>query len=98
MAKSRKRHSAQYKFKLALEAAKEQQTINELASRYRVHPNQISQWKRLLIEGGPDLFNGHRLTRQHKAQQAKEAQLYEQIGRLQMELGWLKKKSGDHPA
>ncbi len=48
MAKLRKRHSAQYKFKLALEAAKEQQTINELASHYRVHPNQISQWKRLL--------------------------------------------------
>jgi transposase-like protein len=75
VAKSRKRHSAQYKFKLALEAAKEQQTINELASRYRVHPNQISQWKRLLIEGGPDLFNGHRLTRQHKAQQAKGSTL-----------------------
>ena len=97
MAKSRKRHSAQYKFELALEAAKEQQTINELASRHRVHPNQISQWKRLLIEGGPDLFNGQALTRQHKTQQAKEAQLYEQVGRLQMELGWLKKKSGDHP-
>lgn len=98
MAKTRKRHSAQYKFKLALEAAKEQQTINELASRYRVHPNQVSQWKRLLIEGGPDLFNGQGLTQKHKAQQAKEAQLYEQVGRLQMELAWLKKKSGDHPA
>lgn len=98
MAKSRKRHSAQIKFKLALEAAKEQQTINELASRHQVHPNQISQWKRQLLEEGPGLFNGHKLTRQHKAQQARETQLYEQVGRLQMELEWLKKKAGDHPA
>lgn len=98
MATSRKRHSAQSKFKLALEAAKEQQTINELASRHRVHPNQISQWKRQLLEEGPGLFTGHKLTRQHKAQQARETQLYEQIGRLQMELEWLKKKGGDHSA
>ena len=97
MAKLRKRHSAQHKFQLALEAAKEQHTINELASQHKVHPNQISQWKRQLLEDGPGLFNGQALTRQHKTQQAKEAQLYEQVGRLQMELGWLKKKSGDYP-
>jgi transposase-like protein len=96
MAKLRTRHSAQHKFKLALEAAKEQKTINELASQHKVHPNQISQWKSLLLEEGPGLFNGQALSRQHKTQQVRETQLYEQIGRLQMELEWLKKKGGDH--
>ena len=61
MAKLRTRHSAQHKFKLALEAAKEQKTINELSSQHKVHPNQISQWKSLLLEEGPGLFNGQAL-------------------------------------
>ncbi len=85
--------SADFKFRLALEAAKGQHTLNELASQHGVHPNQISQWKRQLLESGPDVFNGQTLARQQKAQQTRETQLYEQIGRLQMELEWLKKKS-----
>ena len=93
MAKRRNNYSAAFKFQLALEAAQGQQTINALASRHGVHPNQIGQWKRQLLEQGPEVFNGQALARQHKAQQAREAQLYEQIGRLQVELEWVKKKS-----
>ena len=93
MAKQRNTYSAAFKFQLALEAAKGQQTINELASRHGIHPNQIGQWKRQLLDQGPEVFNGQTRAHQQKAQQAREAQLYEQIGRLQVELEWLKKKS-----
>jgi len=93
MAKKRSQYSAEFKFRLALEAAKGQHTLNELASQHGVHPNQIGQWKRQLLESGPDVFNGQTLARQQKTQQTRETQLYEQIGRLQMELEWLKKKS-----
>ena len=92
MAQRRTRYSADFKFRLALEAAKGQQTLNELASQHGVPPNQIGQWKRQLLTSGPDVFNGQTLARQQQAQQARETQLYEQIGRLQMELEWLKKK------
>ena len=91
MAKRRSQRSADFKFCLALEAAKGQHTINELAGQHGVHPNQISQWKRQLLDHGPDVFNGQTLARQQKTQQSREIQLYEQIGRLQMELEWLKK-------
>jgi putative transposase len=91
MAKQRKTYSAAFKFQVALEAAQGQQTINELASRHGVHPHQIGQWKRQLLEQGPEVFNGQTLARHQKAQQGREAQLYEQIGRLQVELEWLKK-------
>jgi putative transposase len=87
----RKRHSAQFKFKVALEAAKESKTVNQLASEYEVHPTQISQWKRQLLEEGDSVFTS-RSSRQQREQTAQEAALYEQIGRLKMELEWLKKK------
>ena len=96
MANSRHRYSGQLKFQLALEAAKEQRTLNELASERGIHPNQISQWKKHLLEHGPDLFNGHSHTHPLQAQQEREAQLFEQIGRLKMELEWVKKKAGLH--
>jgi putative transposase len=87
----RKRHSAQFKFKVALEAAKESKTVNQLASEYEVHPTQISQWKRQLLEEGDSVFTP-RHSRQQREQTAQEAELYEQIGRLKVELEWLKKK------
>lgn len=93
MSKNRKHYSAQFKFRLALEAAQGRHTLNELSSQHGVHPNQIGQWKRQLLDQGPQLFNGLPLAGQQRAQQARETQLYEQIGRLQMELEWLKKKS-----
>lgn len=92
MSKPRRRHSAEFKFKVALEAAKGQKTINEIASEFTVHPNQVSQWKQELLAAGETLFRspGGHSQREHEALQA---ELYEQIGRLKMELEWLKKKA-----
>lgn len=91
MSRKRRQHSQQFKFKVALEASKGQKTLNELASAYNLHPNQISTWKKQLLEEGAGVFsrNGGR---QQREQAAREAELYEQIGRLKMELEWLKKK------
>lgn len=92
MSKNRRRFSAEYKFRVALEAAKGQQTIGELASKHNLHPNQISQWKRQLLESGADVFNRNG-DKEAQAQNAEQSELYEQIGRLKMELEWLKKKA-----
>ena len=88
MHKKRRQHSTGFKFRVALEATKETRTIGELAREYGIHPNQISHWKRHLLDEGASVFarNG---THQLRAQ---EAELYEQIGRLKMELEWLEKK------
>ncbi len=92
MAKTRQRRSAQFKFQVALEALKEQKTLSQLASEYAVHPTQITQWKKQVLEGGSSLFGQQRAREQHE-QAAREAELFEQIGRLKMELEWLKKKA-----
>jgi transposase-like protein len=86
-----KRHSAQFKFRVALEAAKGTRTLNELAGEYGLHPSQISEWKQQFLTEGPSVFSTH-TTRQQREQEALKAELYEQIGRLKMELEWLKKK------
>jgi transposase-like protein len=86
-----KRHSAQFKFKVALEAAKSTQTLAELASQYGLHPSQISEWKQQLLQDGPSVFSSQ-TARQQREQEAIQTELYEQIGRLKMELEWLKKK------
>ena len=92
MSKSRRRFNADFKFKVALEATKGLKTLNELSSEFGVHPNQISDWKRDLLESGPTVFSNP-LARQQRVQEALQAELYEQIGRLKMELEWLKKKA-----
>jgi putative transposase len=76
---------------LALEAIKGERTVYELASEHGVHPTQISQWKRQLLDEGVEVFTFNR-THAQREQAAVQAQLYEQIGRLKMELQWLKKK------
>jgi len=88
--KKRKKYSRQFKLKVALEAVKEQETINEIASPYQVHPTQIRNWKTKLVEEGPTVF-GRNLARQLQAQENRETELYEQIGRLKMELELPKK-------
>jgi len=93
MAKRRRRHSAQFKFEVALEAAKELQTASQIASEREVHPNQISLWKKQLLEEGASIFS-QKAFYNEKKQAKRETELYEQIGRLQMELEWLKKKVG----
>lgn len=92
MTTKRKQHSAQFKFRVALAAAKEDKTLGQLATEYGVHPGQISQWKRQLLSEGAEVF-GRNGSRQTQAQDVDQAELYEQIGRLKMELEWLKKKA-----
>ncbi len=92
MVKTRQRRSAQFKFQVALEALKEQKTLSQLASEYAVHPTQIVQWKKQVLDSGSSLFGQQRVREQHE-QSAREAELFEQIGRLKMELEWLKKKA-----
>lgn len=93
--KKRKQHSAEYKFKVALEAVKENKTLSQLASEEAVHPNQISQWKRQLLEEGANLFKRNGKSAKGESGEG-AAELYEQIGRLKMELEWLKKKVANH--
>ncbi len=91
MTKRRKQYSEQFKFKVALEAIKGLATINELASRYQVHPNQVRSWKKKLADEGSMVFE-RKSGKHHQNLSTDEAELYEQIGRLKMELEWLKKK------
>jgi putative transposase len=93
MQNKRRNHSAAFKAKVALAAAKGDKTIAELASEYQVHPNQITQWKKQLFESLPEIFSRRRRNEQQD-QEALTAQLYQQIGQLKVELDWLKKKSG----
>ena len=92
MTKKRKKYSQQFKFKIALEAVKELKTINEIASAYDVHPTQIKSWKKQLLTEGAIIF-GQNAAHQLRKQETREVELYEQIGRLKMELEWLKKKA-----
>lgn len=93
MTKKRRQYSAEFKFKVALEAAKGSNTLSELAQQYQLHPNQISEWKRRLLDEGEELFNRRSQSDRLREQEAQQAELYEQIGRLKMELEWLKKKA-----
>lgn len=89
---NQKPRSGQFKSQVALEAVKNQKTLNELAAEYEVHPNQIGQWRKQLLEGLPSLFaNGRAKGAQND--EALQARLYEEIGRLKVELDWLKKKA-----
>lgn len=90
--RKRKRRSAEFKFKVALEAARGTKTLSELSSEYEVHPSQISEWKTQLLKDGAGIFSTT-TARQQRDQEALQAELYEQIGRLKMELEWLKKKA-----
>jgi transposase-like protein len=90
MTGKRRRHSASFKAKVALEAAKQTRTISELAKTFQVHPVQISQWKKQLLDGAESLFRDGR-RREHEEGLLLQAELYERIGRLNMEVEWLKK-------
>ncbi len=88
----RKQHTAAFKAQVALAALKGDRTINELASHFGVHPTNIHAWKKHLLAGAEGLFtNGAKAPSADGA--AAQAELYEQIGRLQMELAWVKKKA-----
>ncbi len=93
MATQRNHYSAEFKAKVALEALKEQQTLAELGATYGVHPTLVAQWKRQLRDALPGLFADRR-QKPDRSQEELQAQLYQQIGQLKVELDWLKKKVG----
>jgi transposase-like protein len=91
MAGKRKQHTATFKAQVALAALKGDRTINELASQFGVHPTLIHAWKKQLLTGAEQVFtNGTKVSIGDA--EAQKAELFEQIGRLKMELEWLKKK------
>ncbi len=94
MPRQRKVHTAAFKAKVALAAVKEVETASQLASRHGVHPTQIHQWKKQLVDGAEGVFSaGPGAKRSQVEEQCSPAELFEQIGRLKMELEWLKKKA-----
>ena len=93
MKTQRKIYSGDYKAKVVVEALKGQQTLNQLASKYEIHPNLITEWKKQALAGLPQVLSDRR-GRAEKAAAELKAQLYQQIGQLKVELDWLKKKAG----
>ena len=91
--KERKIISSQSKAKVALEAVRGTKTVNEIAQEFGVHPNQVGLWKKELQDQAESLFTGKRGPKPVDAASSTE-RLYSEIGRLKMELDWLKKKSG----
>lgn len=94
MARKRRNFNAPFKAKVALEAIKEHRTINEIAAKHKLHATQINLWKKQLLEGAELVFeNGSsKKSRQADSDEPQAAELYEQIGRLKVQLEWLKKK------
>jgi len=95
MGKKRRTFSARQKSKIALEALREREPSSLIAKKYSVHPNQVCQWKKTAFEGLEGIFaDKHKMSDSRKEHEALTDQLYSQIGQLQMELKWLKKKLG----
>ena len=92
----RKQYPPTFKAKVALELLKEEKTLNEIASQYGVHANQVRQWRQHVLDGLPGLFSRERPASQTEVKKLEETvtELYAEIGRLTTELGWLKKKGG----
>ena len=91
--KIRRVHAPAFKAKVALEAIKETKTIAELASLYRIYPTQITKWKRQAIEILSQGFSEKRIQQEHNNRELVQ-ELYRQIGRLKVEVDFLKKKMG----
>ena len=85
----KKRHTAKFKFSVALDATKEIKTLNEIASQHGIHSAQISLWKKQLLEGGEEIFSPHR---KNTGQKKKLDDLHRTVGEITMERDWLKKK------
>ena len=93
MKRERRTFSAAYKAKVAIEAIKEQQTTSELAQKYHLHPNQISQWKKEFLSKAETVFdNGKAHLDELTVLRKKQDDLYREIGELKMDRDWLKKK------
>jgi len=90
---AKKSFTAEFKAKVAVEALKSNKTINELTSEFGVHASQINNWKKLLLDSAKEAFNGKKEKTEESVAQERD-RLYAQVGRLAVELDWLKKKTG----
>lgn len=94
MSKKRRQHSPDLKARVGLEALKGVEPVHTIAARYQVHPVQVSKWKKEAAEGLPEVF-ARKPDADAQAAKSREKELFEEIGRLKMELEWLKKKAGE---
>lgn len=92
MVKKRRHLDAQCKARVALEAIKGELTMAEICSKYEVHTNQVSRWKKKLLEEIPGIFS-RKKEKEAQSAEEREQELYKQIGKLSVELEWMKKKS-----
>jgi len=88
MKAKRKKHSAAFKAKVAIEALQERETLSEIARKYELHPNQISRWKGEFLERAPELFQKEF---KEKHSDVDVEKFYAKIGQLEMERDYLKK-------
>jgi transposase-like protein len=91
MSKKRRTFSDKFKAKVALEAVRGVKTLAQLAAEYQVHPNQISKWKKTLVSQASELFASEKNSTARTEEEI-TAPLYEEIGRLRMDVRWLEKK------
>jgi len=96
MARTRRQFDGKFKSKIALEAIRGLRTISEIAKQYQVHPNQVTLWKKQLLDGAEEVFDGSSSSTKKGSDEPEAAELYEQIGRLKVELEWLKKKVAEN--
>lgn len=89
----RRRHSAEFKAKVALEAIRGQRTANEIAGEHGIHPVQVGEWKKQALDGLSQVFSSRR-AKDAKDEETLKAALYQQIGQLKVELDWLREKGG----
>lgn len=90
----RKRHSPEFKLKAVIEILKGEKTASQLAGELGVHPMVLSEWKKRFLKDGADIFKKSKKVRNSSIESNEFSELYEQIGRLKMEIEWYKKKLG----
>jgi transposase len=90
--KKRRKHDAAFKAKVALEAVMNDRTVNEIAAKYQIHPAQVSQWKRELLNGANSVFEQGKKVAAKDGHNREISELHQKIGQLTVEIDWLKKK------
>ena len=93
MTTTRKQYSPKFKARVAIEAIRGEKTLSQWGSQFKVHPMQIAKWRKAALEQLPELFVDGR-SRKARSEDADKDALYEEIGRLKVELDWLQKKAG----
>ena len=96
MPRVRRRFDSKFKSRVALEAIRGLKAISEIAKQFKVHPNQVTLWKKQLLEGAEAVFEGSTSSGKKSDDEPESAELYEQIGRMKVELEWLKKKVAEN--